>query len=323
MQAIRVHTFGGPEVLSYETVPDPVPGEGDVLISVRAVGINPVDNYIRSGTYASLPALPYTPGTDAAGVVEAVGAGVADFAVGDAVYTAGTLSGAYAEKTVAKAKTLYRLPSNITWEQGAGIYVPYATAYRALVQRAGGVAGESVLVHGASGGVGTAAVQIARWLGFTVWGTAGTDEGRELVQQQGAHFVLNHTDENHLADGKKQTPNGAGWDIILEMAAHQNLGRDLPHLSASGRVVVIGSRAPVEINGRDLMGRDADIRGMSLPLASPKDKAEIAAALFAGLSSGALSPVIGLSLPLSEAAHAHEAVMNPPNGAQGKIVLVV
>ena len=323
MQAIRVHEFGGPDVLSYETVPDlPAPGRGEVLLFLRAVGVNPVETYIRNGTYANLPQLPYTPGTDAAGVVEAVGEGVESIVPGDVVYTSGTLTGAYAQKALAKAETVFPLPENITFEQGAGVFVPYATAYRALVQRAQGRAGQSVLVHGASGGVGTAAVQIARWLGFMVWGTAGSETGRELVREQGAHVALDHNDEAHLTEGKAQTPGGAGWDIILEMAAHNNLGRDLSCLAPGGRVVVIGSRAPVEINARDLMGRDADILGMSLLNASPQDRDEITAALFAGLSSGALAPVVGVSLFLAEAVRAHREILDPPQGAHGQIVLV-
>ena len=174
MQAIRVHEFGGPDVLSYEAVPElPAPGKGEVLLFLRAVGVNPVETYIRNGTYANLPQLPYTPGTDAAGVVEAVGQGVESIVPGDVVYTSGTLTGAYAQKALAKTETVFPLPENITFEQGAGVFVPYATAYRALMQRARGRAGQSVLVHGASGGVGTAAVQIARWLGFHCLGNGG------------------------------------------------------------------------------------------------------------------------------------------------------
>ena len=251
-----------------------------------------------------------------------MGPGVENVAIGDAVFTGGTLTGAYGEKTRARADTVFPLPKNITFEQGAGIFVPYATAYRALVQIAQGHAGQSVLVHGASGGVGLAAVQIARWLGFTVWGTAGTPEGRELVKAQGAHFALDHSHAEHLNEGKAQTQNGAGWDIILEMLANENLGRDLPALAPKGRVVVIGSRGPVEINPRDLMGRDAHISGMVLWNAAPEEMSAINAALFAGLSLGALSPVVGQTFAFSDAAKAHEAIINPTHGAHGKIVLV-
>ena len=159
-------------------------------------------------------------------------------------------------------------------------------------------------------------------LGLTVWGTASTPEGREVVKAQGADFVLDHSGENYLAEGKTQTPNGAGWNIILEMLANVNLGRDLPHLTPSGRVVVVGNRGTVEINPRDLMGRDASILGMSLGNASPGDMASIHAAVQAGLKSGALSPIVGHTYDLADAQTAHRDIINPPKGAQGKMVLV-
>jgi len=321
MKAIRVHTFGEPDVMQLEEVPDPVAGVGQVVIQVHATGVNPVDAYIRAGNYGQRP-LPMTPGMDAAGVVESVGEGVTRFVPGDRVYTAMTLTGAYAEKTLADAKNVYALPQNLSFAQGAGINVPYATAYRALVQRAKGVAGETVLVHGASGGVGTAAIQIARALGFTVFGTAGTEEGLQLVLEQGAHAAFNHRETGYLERAKAETSGGAGFDIILEMLANVNLGNDLTVLAPLGRVVVIGSRGPVEINPRETMGRDAAILGMSLFNASPQELDSIHAALYAGFANGSLSPIVGQEFPLAEAAKAHVEVMKA-SGAFGKIVLTV
>nr|MBA3243403.1 NADPH:quinone reductase [Acidobacteriota bacterium] len=187
MKAIRVHEFGGPEVLRLEEVADTQPLGGQVLVRIRAAGVNPVDTYIRSGAHAVRPALPYTPGLDAAGMVESVGAGVARVGVGERVYVAGSLTGTYAELAVCEEWQTHRLPDNISFAQGAGVSTPYATAYRALFQRARGLPGETVLIHGASGGVGTAAVQLARAAGFVVIGTGGTDEGRKLIAEQGAH----------------------------------------------------------------------------------------------------------------------------------------
>lgn len=320
MKAIRVHEFGGPEVLKYEDVPDPTPGSGQVLIKVQAVGVNPVETYIRSGSNAALPR-PYTPGSDAVGVIEAVGDGVTGWKPGDRVYTSATVTGAYAEKTVADAKTVYRLPENISFVQGAGINIPYATAYCSLFMRAHGAPGETVLVHGASGGVGTAAVQIARSHGFTVFGTAGTEEGLKLAREQGAHQVFNHREEGYLEKAKAATPNGAGFDIILEMLANVNLGKDLGNLAPKGRVVVIGSRGAVEINPRDTMARDASIVGMLLFNASPAELKTIHSAVYAGLENGTLKPIVGQELPLSKAAKAHVEVMKS-SGAHGKIVLI-
>ena len=192
MKAIRVREFGAPEVLRMEEVPDPRPGRGEVLVRIRAVGVNPVDTYIRSGQYAIKPPLPYTPGSDAAGDVEAVGEGVTSFRPGDRVYIYRSLTGAYAEKALCTEAQVYPLPKNVSYAQGAAIGVPYTTAYRALFHKAQARPGETLLVHGASGGVGVAAVQLGRAAGMTVVGTAGTGKGQELVAREGAHHVVDH-----------------------------------------------------------------------------------------------------------------------------------
>ncbi len=319
MKAIRVHEFGGPEALRLEEVEEPKPGAGQVLVRVRAVGVNPVDTYIRSGAHAVRPPVPFTPGLDAAGTIEAVGEGVSRVTVGERVYVAGSVSGTYAELCVCEEGQVHPLPEGVSFAQGAGLNTPYATAYRALFQRARGVAGEWVLVHGASGGVGTAAVQLARAAGLQVIGTGGTDEGRRLVKEQGAHHVLDHHAPDYLKEVLALT-GGRGVDVILEMLANVNLGRDLDVLAKGGRVAVVGSRGPVEINPRALMTRDASIVGLTLFNISPQEKASIHAAIVAGLENGTLRPVVGREMPLADAARAHEAVLQP--GAHGKIVLV-
>src|SRR5205814_257943 len=187
MKAILVHEFGEPNVLWLEEVPTPRPGPGQVLVRMHAIGINPVATYIRAGTYARLPALPYTPGNDGAGVIEQIGADVNEFKTGDRVYTGGSLSGTYAEFALCKTEQVHRLPENVSFPQGAAMGTPYATAYRGLFQRADAQPGETVLIHGASGGVGTAAVQLARARGLRVFGTAGSDEGLTLAREQGPH----------------------------------------------------------------------------------------------------------------------------------------
>ncbi len=232
MKAIRFHEFGGPEVLKLENVAEPEPGIGQVLVRARAAGINPVDTYIRSGTYAFKPELPHTPGFDGAGIVEGTG---------ERVYFGGTSTGSSAELAVCDSENLYLLPDNVSFAEGAAIAVPYGTAHRALFARAHAQPGETVLVHGASGGVGTAAVQLARAAGMTVIGTAGTAEGRELVAREGAHHVLDHGVSGYL-DALMEHTDGKGVDVILEMLANVNLGKDLQVLSRCGRVVVIGSR---------------------------------------------------------------------------------
>jgi NADPH2:quinone reductase len=319
MNAIRIHEFGGPDVMKWESAPDPEPGPGQVVVRIAAAGVNPVETYVRSGAYAMKPPLPYTPGADGAGTVVAVGNGVTSVSLGDRVYLAGAISGTYAELALAEAGHVKPLPENVTFEQGAAINIPYATAYRALFYRAHAQPNETVLVHGASGGVGIAAVQIAVAHGMRVFGTGGTEEGRKLVRDQGAAEVLDHRAPDYL-ERLMQLTDGQGVNVILEMLANVNLGKDLPVLARGGRVVVIGSRGTVEINPRDTMARDAAILGMILGNATPAEAASIHAALVAGLRNGSLRPVIGRSFPMAEAPRAHEAVMSP--GAHGKIVLV-
>ena len=319
MKAIRVHEFGGPEVIRLEEVPEPKPGPRQVLVRVRAAGVNPVDTYIRAGVYAAKPTLPYTPGMDGAGVVEAVGEGVTRVGPGSRVYLAGTLSGSYAELALCDESQVHPLPERTSFAQGAGVYVPYATAYRALFQRARATPGEVVLVHGASGGVGVAALQLARAAGMTVIGTGGTEKGRSLVAEQGAHHVLDHRAPDYLEQAVALT-GGRGMDVILEMLANVNLDKDLNILARGGRVVVIGNRGTVEINPRSAMSRDAAILGMSLLNAPQHELLSIHPALIAGLESGTLRPVVGQEMPLADAPRAHQAVLEP--GAYGKIVLI-
>jgi NADPH2:quinone reductase len=319
MKAIRVNEFGGPEVLRLEEVPTPQPGPGELLVRMHAAGVNPVETYIRAGSYARLPQLPYTPGNDGAGVVEQIGADVTEFKAGARVYTAGSISGTYAEFALCKTEQLHPLPANVSFAQGAAMGTPYATAYRGLFQRADARPGETVLVHGASGGVGTAVVQLARARGLRVFGTAGSDEGLKLAREQGAHEVFDHRGPDHF-EQVMNASGGRGVDVIVELLANVNLGKDGTILAKGGRVVIIGSRGRVEIDPRDTMQRDADVRGMILPNTPPPELASIHAALVAGLENGTLRPVIGKEFPLGEAAQAHRTVMEP--GAFGKIVLV-
>jgi NADPH2:quinone reductase len=318
MKSVVVHEFGPPDVMVLEDVPAPTPGPGHVTIRVRAAGVNPVDTYIRAGAYARKPGLPYTPGTDVGGLVQAVGSGVTGLREGDRVYAHAVIGG-YAETAVCEAWQAHPLPDRVSFQQGAALGVPYATAWRALLMRACARPGETVLVHGASGGVGIAAVQIARARGLRVIGTAGTSEGVALVRGQGAHHALNHRDAGYL----QQVPafaGGRGVDVVLEMLANVNLDHDLDLLAPHGRVVVVGSRGRVEIDPRKTMARDAAILGMTLFNATRDDLEEIHAGLVAGLEDGTLNPVIAREMPLAEAPAAHVAVMAP--GALGKIVLV-
>jgi NADPH2:quinone reductase len=319
MKAIRISEFGDPDVMKLEEVEDPEPSEGEAVVRIHAVGVNPVETYIRSGAYAMLPELPYTPGADGAGVIESVGEGVRRFSVGDRVYLAGSASGSYAEMSLCSEVQIHPLLDPFSFDQGAALGIPYATAYRALFQRAQSRAGESVLVHGATGGVGLASVQLARAHGMTVIGTGGTPEGRDLVAREGAHHVIDHHAAGYL-DEILELTEGRGVDLVLEMLANVNLGKDLTLLARGGRVVVIGSRGTVEINPRDIMGREASIIGMHLLKASPEELASSHAGIGAGLENETLRPVVAKQLPLEQAPRAHEEVL--ATGALGKIVLL-
>ncbi len=319
MKAISVREFGGPEVLKLEELATPKPGPGQVLVKVHAAGVNPYDTYMRAGTYAIKPPLPYTPGSDAAGVVESVGDGVKKVKAGDRVYTAKTVSGAYAEFALTLEEQVQSLPPNVSFEQGAGVWVPYGTAYHAIHHHARAKAGETILVHGASGGVGIAAVQMARAFGLRVFGTAGSDAGLGLVKKEGAHQVFQHGKAGYTEEIMEAT-GGKGVDIILEMLANVNLAQDLKMLAINGRAIVIGSRGDINITPRDLMARRSSVRGFTLWAATAAETAEIFAGIGAGLESGVLRPVVGKKIPLGEAARAHKEVMEP--GAAGKIVVI-
>jgi NADPH:quinone reductase len=319
MKAIRVQEFGGPEVLRLEEVPDPKPTGAEVLVRIRAAGVNPVDTYMRAGVYPRKPALPYTPGIDGAGSVESVGPDAKRFKPGDRVYLAGSLSGTYAELALCEEQFVFPLPAPISFAQGAAVHVPYTTAFRALFHRAHAVGGETLLVHGASGGVGIAVVQLARAAGLRVTGTVGSERGRKIVLAEGAHQVLDHSAPNHFEEALAAT-GGRGYDLIVEMLANVNLGRDLTILAPHGRVAVVGNRGSGEINAREIMTRDGAILGMSLWNATPQELISIHSALVAGLENKTLRPVIGQEIPLAEAARAHSAILAA--GAYGKIVLI-
>ncbi len=332
MKAIIVREFGTADVMKLEEVATPSPSANQILVKIKAAGVNPVDTYIRSGLYPTKPNLPYTPGKDGAGIIESVGENVTKFAVGDRVLTADSLSGTYAEFCLCEEKHLIKLPENISFEQGAGVFVTFATAYRALFQKAKAKAGETLLVHGASGGVGVAAIQWAKNAGLRVIGTAGSTEGKRLVKEQGADFVVDHSQrvesgewrvesrKNYL-DEILEITDGKGVDIILEMLANVNLVKDFDVLKMFGRIVIIGNRGSLEFNPRAIMGKDASIFGMALFNAPDAEMEEIHTAIFEGLSAGFLNPIVGKTYSLAEAVEAHRAVIEEK--AYGKIVLEI
>lgn len=322
MKAIRAHSFGGPEVLQLDEIDDPVPGPGEIVVDVKAAGVNPADTYMRGGAYAIVPDLPYIPGGDAAGIVSAVGEGAAAHEIGDHVYIGTSLgfdmTGCYAEKVVRPEDNAIALPDGVSFAQGAALGVPYGTAHYGLFARGGAKLGETVFIHGASGAVGTAAIQLARRAGLQVIGSGGTERGCQLIRDQGADHVVDHTAPGYVEEVRKLSDGGP--QLILEMLANVNLATDLDLVAKYGRIVVIGNRGEITINPRMTMMKELDIRGLALFNGSRAQMEALTIDLLAGLADGSLHPVIGREMPLAEAGEAHRAVLEP--GAFGKIVLV-
>jgi NADPH:quinone reductase len=337
MRAIRVQQFGAPEVMRVEDVESVPLGPGQVRVLVRAAGVNPVDTYIRGGQYGALPELPYTPGFDAAGEVVEVSPldakGMGWPRLGQRVWVGKRgREGTYASEVVCQPEQLHPLPDRLSFEEGAGVYVACCTAWRAIFGKAMAKPGETILIHGASGGVGLAAVQLARAAGLGVIGTAGTKEGLDAVMAAGAHAAVNHRVSGYEAEIRETLtrawfgharPRGeigsAGIDIVLENLANVNLQRDLDLIAPRGRVVVVGNRGALEFNPRAAMGKEATIMGMSLMNMTAAEEATTYAGVQAALDAGALKPVVGAVLPLAEASEAHRRVM--AGGHVGKIVL--
>lgn len=317
MKAIRVHEAGDPSVLKLEEIETPAPGAGQVLVRLHAVGINPVDTYFRSGKYP-LPPVPYTPGNDGAGIIEAVGDEVTNWKPGDRVYLGLKSSGSYAEYALADADQIYALPDNVTFAQGAALGVPYVTAYCALVFKGHAAPDDVVLVHGASGGVGVAAVQIGNAMSLKMLGTAGTPAGLKLVQEQGAE-AFDHGTPDYVQEIVGYNC-GRGPDVILEMLANVNLAKDLDMVAKRGRIVIIGNRGEITINPRAAMAKESCVTGILLFNATSEELREAHTFLYEQLEAGTLNPIIRCELPLADAPRAHEMVLEA--GASGKIVLV-
>jgi NADPH:quinone reductase len=304
-------------------VDDPVPGPGEVVVELHAAGVNPADTYMRSGTYAILPKLPYIPGGDAGGVISAVGPGVTEHNIGDRVFVGTALSfdltGCYAEKVKRKASEVRSLPEGVTFAQATAFGVSYPTAHYALFERGGAKRGETVFIHGASGSVGTSAIQLAKRAGLKVIGSAGTSKGLELVRAQGADHAVNHTEQNYMDEVRRFT-GGKGPELILEMLANVNLAADMDVAAKFGRIIVIGNRGEITINPRVAMSKDLDIRGLVLWNATTAQVKSMIPDILAGVAQGSLRPVVGREMQLSEAPAAHLAVLK--HGVDGKIVLL-
>jgi len=318
MKAMQIQEYGPASALALTEAPQPTPAADQVLVKVGAAGVNPVDTYIRSGTNNYTANFPHTPGSDGAGTITAIGSDVTEFAVGQRVYFSRNLSGSSAEYCVCATTHTYPLADALSFEEGACVGIPYTTAHRALFGRANAKTGDKVLVHGATGAVGIATVQLALAAGMDVVASAGTEDGAKLLREQGVETVIMHNEADHLAPFQSLP---TGFDVIIEMLANHNLDQDLKALTFGGRVAVVGNRGTVEINPRDLMARDAAVFGVALANVKPAELALIAKALKPLFEKGVLKPVIRRTYELTELAQAHEDVLK--SGALGNLVVRV
>ncbi|MBJ7536414.1 NADPH:quinone reductase [Marinomonas transparens] len=318
MKAMQMKDYGPATDLTLVETNKPNFNADQILIEMGAAGVNPVDTYIRSGTNNYSTTFPHTPGSDGAGTIAALGDNVTGFEIGQRVYFSRNLTGSSAEFTVCAATHVYPLADALSFQEGACVGIPYTTAHRALFGRANAKAGDTVLVHGATGAVGIATVQLALAAGMEVVASAGTPEGAALLSKQGVSTVIMHSEDNHLAPFQSLD---TGFDIIIEMLANHNLDQDLKALAFGGCVAVIGNRGTVEINPRDLMARDASVVGVALANVKPDELALIAKSLRPLFEKGVLKPVIRHSYALTELPQAHEDVLK--SGALGNLVIKV
>lgn len=325
MKAIQIHEFGGPEVLKVVDIDEHTPNKKEVKVKLYAVGLNPSENYTITGNYAyNVPELPYVPGYDGAGIIEEVGPMVENVKVGDRVYLSGfnakRNTGTYAEKVVIDAQNVYPLPNTASFNEGAALGIPAFTAYRGLVQKAKVRAGEIVLIHGASGAVGSLAVQIAKSVGAIVIGTSSTEKGRKSILELGADFAIPHVTEENK-DKIMQLTDQKGPDIIIEFLADVNLEIDSKIIAKYGRIVIIGSRGTIEFTPRNLMTNDAIITGMAFTYPEPQDMNEMHYGITALVQSGFLKPVVGKKFTLEETKEAHEHLMG--SSGDGRTILQI
>ena len=309
MKAMRAHQFGGPEQLRLEEAPDPQQQAGQITIRVRAAGINPADVVRLSGRLGSLP-LPYIPGTDVCGEIESVGPGVSHLRLGDRVFGR-ALNGGYAEKTCLLTEEAIPLPANLSFEEGAAIPIPFYTAYHALHHKAAIKSGETVLVSAGGGGVGVAAVQLAKLAGARVITTVGSREKAGRISALGAHVAVNYKEQDFVAEVQKFTDQ-KGVDVIIENVAADNLAKDLIALAPKGRIVVIGTGTGKAADAMfpifPALFKDASVLGMSLINASAAIP-EMAASLARLFGEGKLKAVVSKSYSLADAPKAIEDMM--------------
>ena len=323
MKAVRLHEYGGPEVLVYEDVDRPAPAADQVLVRVAAASVNPIDVAVRENRFPTPKQPPKIIGADGAGVVEAVGADVTDVAVGAEVYFSGLgigSDGSYAEYVLLAPAQAVPKPADLSFVEAAAMGMVFPTAYYALVIRGRLAAGETVLVQGGAGGVGSAAVQIAKALGARVLTTVGNEVAAALVTSLGADAAIDRHKEDVRAAVQRLT-DGHGVDLVHELVASENLAADVGLIAKGGRIVITGQGTGTE-TGLPIgaaIGLNATILFMSLNNAGRAGVAEIMAHIAELAQQGKIKPVVSATLPLAEARRAHELLAGEHCG---KIVLV-
>jgi len=318
MKAMQLNAYGPASDLSLADAMKPSVSADQLLVQVGAAGVNPVDTYIRSGTNNYTASFPHTPGSDGAGTIVEIGSDVTGFTIGQRVYFSRNITGSSAEFTVCPATHVFPLSDSLSFEEGACVGIPYTTAHRALFGRAHAKAGDKVLVHGATGAVGIATVQLALAAGMTVVASAGTEAGAALLREQGVDDVIMHNESDHLAPYQSLEN---GFDVIIEMLANHNLDQDLKALGFGGCVAVVGNRGTIEINPRDLMARDTSVVGVALANIKLDELGLIAKSLRPLFDKGLLKPVVRKSYSLTELPQAHEDVLK--SGALGNLVIAI
>ncbi|MER6847956.1 NAD(P)H-quinone oxidoreductase [Streptomyces flaveolus] len=324
MHAITISEPGGPEALVWTEVPDPVPGEGEVLVEVTAAAVNRADIMQRQGFYDPPPGASPYPGLECSGRIAAIGSGVSGWSVGDEV-CALLAGGGYAEKVVVPAGQLLPVPESIDLKQAAALPEVVCTVWSNVFMVAHLRPGETLLVHGGSSGIGTMAIQLGKAVGAKVAVTAGTKEKLERCAELGADILINYREQDFVAEVKEAT-GGAGADVILDNMGAKYLDRNVQALAVNGRLAIIGMQGgrKGELNIGMLLAKRAAVSATSLRARPPAEKAAIVAAVrehvWPLLAGGHVRPIIDRELPMSDASAAHRVVEE--SGHVGKVLLV-
>ena len=325
MKAVEISQFGPPDVLKIVERPDPLPAAGEILIDVAAAGVNRPDIIQRYGKYPPPPGASDLPGLEVAGTVAAVGPGVTGWAIGDPI-CALLAGGGYAERAAVPHEQCLPIPKGLTAIQAAGIPETFFTVWTNVFQRGKLKAGETILIHGGTSGIGTTAIQLAKAFGARVFATAGSDEKCRAMRNLGADEAFNYRTEDWVAEGKRVT-GGAGVNLILDIVGGDYIARNLDLLSIEGRLVQIAFlKSPkAEIDFSLVMRKRLIVTGSTLRPRTPAEKGEIARELLEHvwplLEQGVVAPVIHKTFPLANAADAHR--MMEESTHIGKLVLVV